>query len=119
MIRIAFAGQFEEVGALRAAELQRARQSGERGRRYRDVASLLNPGVPGRTKPAELRHLLASQPRRASPASSGKPDRLRRQSLSVRPDEFAKLAPLIKRSDRHHGSQYTSINGHLKPVSAP
>ncbi|VFS90696.1 Uncharacterised protein [Pseudomonas aeruginosa] len=40
-------------------------------------AALLQPGVPGHADPGELRHLLATQARRASAAEAGNADPLR------------------------------------------
>ncbi len=114
--RVALAGKLEEIGALGRGQLQRAGQAGERRRRRRDVAPLLEPGVPGGAHAAGLGDLLAAQPRRAAARAAGQPEAGRRQARALGPEEIPEHAPLGRRMGRH-GKFYTRINTPLLPGS--
>src|SRR5581483_3871449 len=84
-IRIALAGEFEQVASLCPREAQSARQAskGRGGDRY--VAALLDPRVPRDAQSAELGDLLAPEPRRATPIPRSKSVLSRRLAVSQRP----------------------------------
>src|SRR5665213_3017542 len=111
---IALAGVLEQIGPLGAAEPQRVRQPRQRRGRYRNVAALLDPAVPGGAEAGELGDFLAPEARRAAAAGADQTDRSGRQLLALRPDEIAKLAP----PRIQHGAEHTRIISHLKRVSA-
>src|SRR5262249_20682564 len=70
VIGITFAREFEQIGPFSAVELQNAGEARERRRRNRNVPSLLDPRIPSRAEPAELRDLFTPQPG-GPPAVSG------------------------------------------------
>ena len=116
-VRIAPFRQFEQIGALRGAELEGAREPRKRRRRHGDVAALLEPGVPGHAQSAELGGFLAPQPGRATPAARGQPERPGRELLPLRPDEIAEPPFALAGQGCDHGAKYTRIKKDLKPVS--
>src|SRR6185312_5499831 len=65
------AAEQDQVRALCLVESQRLRERLQNLDRRPHVAALLQPRVPGRSDPGELRDLLAAQARRPSPAPAG------------------------------------------------
>jgi hypothetical protein len=73
---IGIRGQSPQMGMLRLAEAQRARQRVDGGDRRTDGASLFQPDIPIDADPREFGHLLAPQTRGSTPPPGWKADRL-------------------------------------------
>ncbi len=70
-------GEVEQVVGFRLVAQQGPGDGSDHLLRSAYRAALLQPGVPGHADPGELRHLLATQARRASAAEAGNADPLR------------------------------------------
>ena len=81
-------------------ELQRPRDRVQNLCGRVDLASLLEPRVPGDAYPGELRHLLAPKARGPPPAHRAKPDLLGLEALAAAAQEGAELAPAQRRGVR-------------------
>ena len=108
-------GDLEQVGALGRRELQRPRHRRQRLRRGRDVAALLQPGVPGDAEAAALRHLLAPQAGRAAALAGRQAEAGGRQARAMGTQELAQRA-LLTAGTVGHGGIYTRIIGRLVPA---
>ncbi|CUJ71991.1 Uncharacterised protein [Achromobacter xylosoxidans] len=89
MLRVGTVGQVEQIGPLGPRQLQHPRDARPDRRRYRHLAPLLDPGVPGDADAAQLRHLFAPQPGRAAPHAFGQAGHLRRDARAGAAHELA------------------------------
>ena len=116
LIRIALSGKIEQIGTLRTLEPQCIGQSGQRVRRHRHVAALLDPGEPRGAQSAKLRKLLAPQARRPPPGAHRQAERSRGQPLPMSSDEVAEGASLLNGTCHRYGGFCTSIKYYITPV---
>ncbi len=114
--RVAPAGQLEQIGPFGARQPQGERQAGERRRRGRHGATLLQPAVPGGADGGELRQLLPPEARGAAARALRQPDGRGRQPLALGAQEGAERMPTIVPARAGHGSSYTRIKDHSVPV---
>ena len=98
--RVAFARQFEQIGALGRREAQRRGEAGQQTRGGGDFAPLFEPGDPGEARAAGLGDLLAAQAgRAATPRGAGRRGRrsrwARRKAPRARRASGVDMAPFI------------------------
>src|SRR5439155_26813287 len=91
---IALACELEQVSPLGGREMQRIRDARQGVRGHRDIATLLEPGVPSRTQAGELGYFFATQSWRPAPSWAA----IRgSESLPVRTKKRTDQTPLLNR----------------------
>ena len=89
-------GQLEQVPPLLRVHPQRSRDRLEHLHGGVDVASLLQPGVPGDAHPGGQRDFFAAQPTGAHPGHLGKPQLGARRGFPACTEERAEGEPLLR-----------------------
>ena len=92
-LRLLAAAEQDQMRALGRRQPQRARERLEHVERGADVASLLEPRVPGGPDSGQQRDLFAAQARRAPAAAVGEPDVLGLEARALGAQEVGQLLP--------------------------